>query len=290
MRFGTRSAAAFMIPAALLYGLFVIYPTVSGLLISFTNAQGIVGGQFVGLANYFRLANDLEFTSALRNTLAFTALIVIVQNLLGLSIAAWMRTQPVVRRVARTGLLLPTMMSFIIVGYVWSFIYSPLGGPLNALLGAVHLESLKQVWLGDQTTALPAIAASSVWMYLGFTATIYLAGFLAIPAELEEAAQIDGATAWTRFRYVQWPLLAPAVTVSVTLSIIGSLRIFELPLVMTHGGPAGATETLSQFVYNASFSSFDFGYGTAVAFVLLVLTAVLAAVITTLLRRREVSA
>src|SRR5262249_13729808 len=181
MRFSTRSTAMFMLPAAFLYGVFAIYPTASGLLISFTNAQGIVSGQFVGAANYARLFHDVEFVEALRNTVMFAAVIVVVQNLLGLSVAAWMRNQPAVRNLARAGLLLPTMMSFIIVGYVWSFIYSPLGGPLNALLGFLHLGSLQQVWLGDTRTALLAISASSIWMYLGFTATIYLAGYLAIP-------------------------------------------------------------------------------------------------------------
>jgi ABC-type sugar transport system permease subunit len=279
-----------MVPAGIVYGVFALYPTLSGLLVSFTNAQGIEAGQFIGFGNYLRLLHDVEFVDALRNTIVFTLLIVVVQNVLGLGVAAWMRDKRAVRNLARVGLLLPTMMSFIIVGYIWSFIYSPLGGPLNSLLQFLHLESLQQVWLGDTRTALPAIAAASIWMYLGFTATIYLAGFLAIPPELDEAAVIDGAVGWTRFRRVHWPLLAPAVTVSVTLSIIGSLRIFELPLVMTQGGPAGATETLSQLVYNTSFSGFDFGYGTAIAFVLLVVTAFIAALVTTVLRRRELPA
>jgi ABC-type sugar transport system permease subunit len=290
MRFSNKSAALFMLPAALLFGAFAIFPTISGLAMSFTDAQGVAGGQFVGAANYRRMMGDANFTDALRNTLAFALVIVVVQNTLGIAVASWMRNHPVVRNLARAGLLLPSMMAFIVVGYVWSFIYSPLGGPLNSLLSFLHLESLQQVWLGDSRTALLAIAVSSVWMYLGYTATIYLSGFLAVPAEVLEAATIDGATGWNRFWRIDWPLLAPALTVAITLSTIGTLKIFELPLVMTGGGPAGATETLSTFVYRISFSTFDFGYGTAIALVLLLVTVVLAIAVTTVLRHREVAA
>lgn len=290
MRFRNRSALLFILPAAAIFGVFAIYPTIRGLALSLTNVQGVAGGQFVGAANYARLVHDTSFRAALRNTLEFTVVIVIVQNALGVAVASWMRNQPAVRNIARGGLLLPCMMAFITVGYVWSFIYSPLGGPLNSLLSLLHLGSLQQIWLGDPKTALLAISASSIWMYLGYTATIYLSGFLAIPTEVTEAAQIDGASGWARFWRVDWPLLAPALTVSVTLSTIGTLRIFELPLVMTHGGPVGATQTLSLFVYEKSFASFDFGYGTAVATILLVVTVALVAVVTTLLRRREVTA
>jgi ABC-type sugar transport system permease subunit len=290
MRFSNKSAVMFMLPAALLFGAFAIFPTLSGLAMSFTDAQGVAGGQFVGAANYRRLMGDLNFTDALRNTLVFAAVIVVVQNTLGIAVAAWMRNHAAVRNLARGGLLLPSMLAFIIVGYVWSFIYSPLGGPLNSLLNFVHLGSLQQVWLGDTRTALLAIAVSSIWMYLGYTATIYLSGFLAIPTDVIEAATIDGATGWSRFWRIDWPLLAPALTVAVTLSSIGTLKIFELPLVMTGGGPAGATETLSTFVYRISFQNFDFGYGTAIALTLLLVTVVLAIIVTTVLRRREVAA
>ncbi|MEU4192022.1 sugar ABC transporter permease [Kribbella sp. NPDC026611] len=284
-----RQAVLFLLPAALVFGLFAVYPTIRGIVISFTDAQGISGGRYVGLANYRRMLHDATFSDALRNTLMFTAVIVVVQNVGGLAVAAWLRSQPRVRAVAQSSLLLPSMMAFVAVGYVWSFIYSPLGGPLNSMLRLLGLGSLQQVWLGDQRTALLAISASSIWMFLGYTAIIYLAGYLSIPGEVIEAAQIDGAGGWGRFRQVEWPLLAPAVTVSVTLSVIGTLRIFELPLVMTRGGPAGATETLSLFVYDTSFSSFEFGYGTAIATVLLLVTVLLAVVVTTVLRRREVA-
>lgn len=279
-----------MVPACVIFGVFAIYPMFRGIALSLTDAQGVVGGQFVGTANYRRLAEDETFVHALANTLAFTVTIVVVQNILGVAVAAWMYSHQRIRNLSRAGLLLPSMMAFITVGYVWSYIYSPLGGPLNSMLGFLHLKSLQQVWLGDSSTALLALSASSIWMYLGYTATIYLAGYMAIPVEVIEAAKIDGSSGWARFRFVEWPLLAPALTVSVTLSTIGTLRIFELPLVMTGGGPAGATETLSLFVYETSFSSFDFGYGTAIATCLLIVTVGLTVIVTTVLRRREVSA
>jgi ABC-type sugar transport system permease subunit len=290
MRFTNLSAGMFVLPAALLFGVFAIYPTLSGLAMSFTDAQGVVGGHFVGAANYLRLSHDSNFKDSLRNTLAFAGVIVTVQNLIGLAVASWMRNQPALRDVVRAGLLLPCMMAFLVVGYVWSYIYSPLGGPLNSLLAFAHLAGFQQVWLGDGRFALLAIAASSIWMYMGYTATIYLSGYLGIATDVSEAALIDGARGWTRFRYIDWPLLAPALTVSVTLSTLGTLKIFELPLIMTGGGPAGATETLSSFVYQISFRTFEFGYGTAISLVLLAVTVVAAVIVTGLLRRREVPA
>jgi raffinose/stachyose/melibiose transport system permease protein len=290
MRLNTRSAVLLMLPATVLYALLVIYPTVEAVRMSLTNAQGLRGGSFIGLANYRTLLHDPQVTAALKNTLIYTVVVVVVQNALGLAVAAWLFYHPKLRTLARSGMLLPAMMSLVAVAYLWEFIYSPIGGPLNTVLGGLGLGSLEQSWLGNPATALMAIAGSYIWMYLGYTATIFLANYLAIPNTIMEAAAIDGATGLRRFRYIDWRLLAPSLTVNVTLSTIGSLRVFDLPFIMTNGGPGNSTQTLSFVIYSDGFQNFQFAYATSIAVVLLVITIVASVLVTTFLRRREVAA
>jgi raffinose/stachyose/melibiose transport system permease protein len=283
-----RSAALFIAPAGLLFAVFVIYPLIRGVELSFTNAIGPSGGDFVGFANYIQMFQDPTVIRAFINTIIYTVVVVIVQNTVAIFIAYWLFKLKRVRSVVRAGLLLPAMMAFVAVGYLWSFIYSPLGGPLNQVMDALGLHSLERVWLGDPQTALMAIAFVYIWMYTGYAATIYLANYLAIDPSLLEAADLDGARGWKRFRYVDWRLLAPSLTINVTLSVIGSLRVFDLPFIMTQGGPNNATQTLSLAIYSASFSNFQFAYGTALAVALLLLTVIVGVTQATLLRRREV--
>jgi raffinose/stachyose/melibiose transport system permease protein len=290
MRLNSRSALLLMLPATLLYALFVIYPTVEAIQMSLTNAQGLRGGSFIGLANYRALFHDPQVMAALKNTLLYTVIVVVVQNALGLAVAGWLYAHPRIRSIARAGMLLPAMMALVAVAYLWEFIYSPIGGPLNTLLGGLGLHSLEQSWLGNPATALLAIAAAYMWMYLGYTATIFLANYLAIPGSILEAAALDGATGLQRFRYIDWRMLAPSLTVNVTLSTIGSLRVFDLPFIMTDGGPGNSTQTLSFVIYTDGFQNFQFAYATAIAVVLLVITVVASVLVTTFLRRREVAA
>ncbi|MBR7825123.1 sugar ABC transporter permease [Actinospica sp. MGRD01-02] len=290
MKLNSRSALLLMLPATVLYALFVLYPAIESIQLSLTNARGLRGGSFVGLANYRALLHDPQVTAALKNTLIYTVFVVVVQNALGLAVAAWLYSHPKIRTIARTGMLLPAMMALVAVSYLWQFIYSPIGGPLNAILGGLGLQSLEQSWLGNPSTALASIAATYMWMYLGYTATIFLANYLAIPASVLEAASLDGATGWRRFKYIDWRLLAPSLTVNVTLSTIGSLRVFDLPFVMTNGGPGNSTQTLSYVIYTDSFQNFQFAYGTSIAVVLLVITIIASILVTTVLRRREVAA
>lgn len=287
MKLNGRSAVVLAAPALAVYLIFLVYPAIRGVWTSFTDARGVVGGRYVGLANYSRLLDDPAVWAALRNSLVFMVIVVVVQNGLGLLLASALSRLPAVRGLVRTGLLMPSMMAVVVVGYLWSQVYSPIGGPLNTVLGAVGLQDLERVWLGDPATALPAIAVANVWMYLGYSTTIFLANYLAIPAEVLDAAALDGTSAWSRLRHVDWPLLAPSLTVNVTLALIGSLRVFDLPLVMTRGGPADTTQTLSLLIYRSSFQDFQFGRGSAVAVVLLAATLVTSILLTSLLRRRE---
>ncbi|MBN9328238.1 MAG: hypothetical protein BGO38_14215 [Cellulomonas sp. 73-145] len=287
MQIRGRSAMALIAPAALLFTAFVLYPLVRGIQLSFTDAIGPNGGAFVGLTHYVHAVSDPTVRRALTNTLAYTVVVVVVQNALALLVAFWLFRQERVRDVVRAGLLLPAMMAFVAVGYLWSYVYSPLGGPLNVVMDALGLHRFEPVWLGDPHTALWAIAAIYVWMFLGYTATIYLANYMAISPSLLEAANLDGASGWRRFRHIDWHLLAPSFTINITLSVIGSLRVFDLPFIMTQGAPEDSTQTLSLVIYNNSFANYQFAYGTTLAVGLLVLTVVVGVIQATLLRRRE---
>lgn len=283
-----RSAALLILPAGALFVGFVIYPLFRGIELSFTNARGPGGGVFVGFDNYIKIFHDPTALRALFNTLIYTVVVVVVQNSVALFVAFWLFKLKQIRNIVRAGLLLPAMMAFVAVGYLWSFIYSPLGGPLNQVMDALGLHRFEKIWLGDPSAALMSIAFVYIWMYTGYSATIFLANYLAIPPSLLEAAQLDGARGWKRFRNIDWPLLAPSLTINVALSVIGSLRVFDLPFIMTNGGPSDATQTLSLVIYNNSFASFQFAYGTTLAVALLLLTVVVGVTLATLLRRREV--
>lgn len=283
-----RSAALLILPAGVLFCAFVIYPLFRGVQLSFTDAIGPVGGKFIGFDNYVKIMNDPTALKALVNTLQYTVVVVVVQNAIALFVAFWLFKLERVRSFVRAGLLLPAMMAFVAVGYLWSFIYSPLGGPLVQVMNALGLQRFEKIWLGDPDTALWAIAFVYIWMYTGYSATIFLANYLAISPSLLEAAKLDGARGWKRFRHIDWPLLAPSLTINVTLSVIGSLRVFDLPFIMTNGAPNDATQTLSLVIYNSSFASYQFAYGTSLAVALLLLTVIVGVTQATLLRRREV--
>ncbi|MFE4950128.1 carbohydrate ABC transporter permease [Leifsonia sp. NPDC056665] len=287
MQIRGRSAMVLIAPAALIFAVFVIYPLIRGVQLSFTDAIGPSGGNFVGLKNYLHALSDPTVLHALGNTIVYTIVVVVVQNGLALLVAFWLFKLERVRNFVRAGLLLPAMMAFVAVGYLWSYMYSPLGGPIDDVMDALGLHAFEPIWLGDPHTALMSIAAIYIWMFLGYTATIYLANYMAIDPALIEAANLDGAAGWRRFWSIDWRLLAPSFTINITLSVIGSLRVFDLPFIMTQGAPADATQTLSLVIYNNSFANYQFAYGTTLAVLLLILTIVVGVTQATLLRRRE---
>lgn len=277
----------FLAPALAILGIFFVYPILLTFYYSFTDFTGVGVPEWVGTANYDRFIARDRYPAALGVTLWFTIVVVTVQTLLGLFFAAILHRLPAIRNVARAALFMPAMMSFVIVGYVWQFIYSPFNGGLNSLLTSVGLESQTRGWLGDPDTALYAIALAHVWMFAGYTTAIFLAGFANIPAEIDEAGRLDGASNWQRFRHLELPLLAPAVTINVILSTIGTLKTFELPFIMTKGGPDGATRTLSVEIIDNLFRSYKFGFASALSIIMLVIVVIVAFIQNKYLRGRE---
>ena len=281
------TAALFLAPGLLLYLALVIYPLIQGAQLSLTNSTVGNAGDFIGLANYTELIRDPDVISAVAVTVSYAIAVVIVQNALGLALARALYQRIRARRVVSLLVILPMLMSAVMAAFIWSYLLSP-SGSINAVLNAVGLHSVAHIWLGDPSTALWSIALVNVWQFAGYSCAIFLAGYLGFSSELMDAAQVDGATGWRRFVSVEWPLLAPALTVNVTLTLIGALKIFDLPLVLTNGGPAGSTTTLSILIFRSTFGGQSkFGYGSAIAILLLVIVVLVAATTQTLLRRRE---
>lgn len=281
------AAVAFMAPALALYVAIIVYPLAQGLVLSVTDSKVGNAGNFVGAANYVALASDDDVMRALAVTVAYAVVVVIVQNAIGLGLARALFMRPRLRQLGSTLILVPTLMSAVMAAFVWNSLLAP-DGAINSLLKSLGLGTLTHVWLGDPSTALWAIALVNIWMFSGYSAAIFLAGYMNLPAELLDASSVDGASGWRRFVSVEWPLLAPATTVAVTLSLIGSLKIFELPLVMTNGGPAGSTTTLTMLIFAKIFGGQgSFAYGATIAVLLLVVVVLFAGVTQSLLRRRE---
>lgn len=282
-----RVLLLFTLPALAVYGAFGLYPLLSAVRLSFTHFTGVGVATWAGLGNYATVLGDAAYRRSLWITLAYTAIVVVVQNGLGLLFAALLQSVPRMRGPARVALLVPSMFSFVIAGFVWQYLYSPLGGGLDAVLQAAGLGGWQPVWLGDPATALVSVTAVHVWMFVGYSTAIFLTGYAGIAAELRDAARIDGASAWQRFWQVELPLLAPAVTVNVTLSTIGTLKTFELPFVLSDGGPDGATTTVGLQIFKSMFAFYDFGVASALSVVALLLTAAIVTAQGRILRARE---
>lgn len=225
---------------------------------------------WAGLANYQRFLEDQFFWLALRNTAIFTVLAVGLELLLGLALALLLQGELTRWRTAvRTLFLLPMVLSPVVVGITWRSLLTPEFGWINQILG-FHVG-----WLSDPTLALYTLVVVDAWQWTPFTFVILLAGLLGLPPEADEAARVDGANAWQRFRFVTLPTLAPLISVVVILRAIDASKIFDLVYNLTQGGPGTSTETLAFYMYRLAFRSFDQGYAATVSVVLSIIVGVL---------------
>lgn len=277
----------FVLPALALYAFVTLVPGVQGGYISLTDWDGINPVRhFIGLANFHRALQDPSARAAITQTLLLAFTVTVVQNGVGLLLALGVHAKIRSRNVLRVLLFAPAVLTPVVTAYLWQFIYAP-NGALNGLLQAVGLGFLQQDWLGNPNMALWSVIAMIVWQFSGYSMVIFLAGLQGIPQEILEAADMDGAGSARRFWYVIRPMLAPAFTVNLMLSIIGGLKLFDQVWIMTGGGPGYATETLSTLIYKQAFQFNEFAYSIALALVLTLFVAVISAVQYRLLRRQE---
>jgi raffinose/stachyose/melibiose transport system permease protein len=256
----------FAAPALAVYALIVLYPSLAGAVYAFTDWSGIGSAKWVGLENFKTLFSDQQSFGSLKNTLELTAFIVVVQNAIGLALALAVHARIKTRQFLRVMFFAPAVLSPVVIAFLWKYMFNPdPDSGLNALLGFLGLGFLQQNWLGDPGVALWAVGLTVVWQFAGYSMVIFLAALQGIPRELEEAAALDGAGRWQRFRHIVFPLLAPAMTINLTLSTIGGLKLFDQVFAITGGGPGYATETLSTLIYKQAFVFGLYGYSTAVA-------------------------
>jgi raffinose/stachyose/melibiose transport system permease protein len=258
----------------------------AGAWYAFTDWNGVGPATWVGLENFRDIFENPATRTAMLNTVKLAATFVILVNTFGLALALAVNRVLKTRNLLRSVFFLPVAMSSLAVAFLWQYIFQ-FEGPLNQVLGGLGLESWQRAWLADPTWALWTVLVVLVWQYSGLAMVLYLAGLQTIPDELLEAAAVDGASSWTRFRRIVFPMLAPAFTVSVTLMSITGLRVFDQVLALTGGGPAGASETMSTMLWKETWVNGRFGYGAAVALILTLLVGSLAITQAVLLRRRE---
>jgi raffinose/stachyose/melibiose transport system permease protein len=281
----------FIVPALVLYVFVVVYPSISGITYAFTDWNGLTATRgFVGFRNFRELLGDDAARAALGNTFRLALGVMVVQNAAGLLLALGTHARLRSRFVLRTLFFAPAVTSTLIAAFLWQYIYDPSGRQgLNALLGSLGLGTWQQDWLGNPDLALWSVVLVVVWQYAGYSMVIFLAGLQGIPQELYEAADIDGASGARKFWHITWPLLAPALTLNLMLSLVGGLKLFDQVFAMTGGGPGYATETLSTLVYKQAFVFGHYGLGTALAFMLAIIVAAVSLIQLNLLRAREVS-
>lgn len=284
------TVAAFMLaPAAILFALFFLWPFFRGLWISLTRWDGFSAPVFVGAANYMKLLGDRLFLGALENNLIFVVLILLLKNVLGMGLAILLDRAIFMRGPIRAAVFIPVTLSFAATGLLWSWIYNPVFGLLNAALDGLGLSGLKMSWLGDADIALYSIIAVDVWKWLGFHAVIYLAGLQTIPDELYEAARIDGASAAARFRHITLPLMMPVVLINVILGLSGAfVRNFDIVQVLTQGGPNHATEVVMTYMVKTAFQDGNMGYASAMGYALFLIVALSCVALLGVMRRSRV--
>ena len=261
-----------LFPASVLYLVFVLVPVVQAAFYSFFRWNGLDPlTDFIGFDNYTRALSDGVFRGAIAHNFIIVALSLVIQLPISLGLALLVGRRLPGRVLFRTVFFLPYVLSDVVTGVMWSEVYNPQVGALNAL-GAALIPGFKsQALLGRPETVLFAIFAVMTWKYFGFHFILYVAGLQQIPSELEDAARIDGASNVQVLRRITLPLLGSTIRISVFLSVIGSLQYFDLIWVMSTGGPVGASETMVTYLYKFGLQRLALGYGSAVATVLFVL-------------------
>jgi raffinose/stachyose/melibiose transport system permease protein len=278
-------AIGMIAPALILYLLFQIWPLLGGFYYSLTNWDGIARNyQFIGIDNYITLIQDTNVLIPLRNSFIFAFFSMLLLNVFGLAFAIGLDREIKGKNFLRALMFLPAMLSPLIVGYIFSFIFSePIAG-IGAKLG---IEVLKNNLLGSQQWSLICCIIAATWRMTGWYMVVYLAGLQTIPSELFEAADMDGATSWNKFKNITFPLIASAFTINMVLSVERAFKEYDMVFSLTGGGPGNSSELLALTIYNESFANHRGGYGSAVGILLFLIIVVLTFVQMRYLRRRE---
>lgn len=276
-----------LLPALLLYSFFVIIPIFWSSYYGFFEWSGLGDATYIGLQNYIDVMQSPVFWRSLKNNLIIVAASVFGQVPIALALALMLRKSNWFQKFVRSAVFLPMVISTVVVGLIWGYIYDPEIGVINTVLRAVGLESWTKAWLADPSVNMYAVAVPIIWNYIGPYLIIFIAAIQNIPSEMEEAAMIDGASGWKKLIYIILPNMWTTIKVAVVLCISGSLKAFDQVFVMTGGGPAESTEILATYMYNNTFLVYRYGYGSAVSTMIILLSLILIGISQVLMKRKN---
>ena len=282
-----RTFLLFVLPSLILVAFAFYGPFFMNVFYAFTNWNGIRKvPRFIGWENFVEMLSDGDFAASVGFTAAFAVGFIVLCNVLGLALALFLDQKTKVAGGVRAALFVPYILSLVIVGFIWSFLL----GPGFASLAQSGWAFFQQDWLGDRNLNFFTVVLVSVWQAMGFYVVIYYAGLQSIPQELLEAAVIDGTGRWSRFRHIVLPLLVPSINSGVFFSLAASIRLYDVVVSLTRGGPGRATASVTFDIYSEAFFNNRYGYGSAKSLVLLVVVAAIAVVQLKLMKSREVEA
>jgi raffinose/stachyose/melibiose transport system permease protein len=265
----------FVLPSLIIYAIFFIYPFLTSIYLSLTDWDGLKPVMnFIGLQNYQRMLSDPLVWQALSHNIIWVIIGTMSPVILGLLISMLLWGRIRARLLFRTIYFMPVVLSAVVVGIIWGWIYNPIFGMLNRVLSAIGLDSLTRGWLGDPGVALYAVLATAIWHYTGFCVVILIAGLQNVDMDLIDAATVDGANAWNRFWHVILPQIRPVLTMVITYTLIGGFNVFDIVQIMTNGNPNHATEVLATYTYYRSFREPEVSYGAALSALMTVLALV----------------
>ena len=277
----------FYLSAVVLMLAFIAYPLCNAIYLSFFNWNGYsVNKEFIGIQNYVAMFKDEIFISSLRNTLIYGFGCTILQQVIGLTLALFLNTKFKGRGIIRTVIYMPAMVSGLVMGYIMYFFFQFNGGVVNDILGFLGLSGYD--WLGSGTSAIAVIVFINTWQFVGISMVIYLAGIQGVSQSYIEAATVDGANAWERFRYIILPLLVPALSSSVIYNLIGGLKLYDVIIALTDGGPARKTHSLATYIANRYFDAERAGYAAAIGVFSFVMIMIISMIVNGYFRRKEV--
>ncbi len=276
---GRRFALLTVAPGTLILVALSVFPLAYSVYVSLTNRQllSLVPPSFVGLANYVQLLQDNLFWSSLLVTAAFALSVITFQLGVGLALALALHRLPRYQQALATLLLIPSILSSSVASFQWRSLFDYSSGPLNFFLGALHLPLL--TWTADPRLALPSLLLVDFWQWTPFVTLLLLAGLHALPAQVLEAARVDGSSGWQILRYQTLPLLRRVIAITVILRLIGAFKVFDIIYVLTAGGPGSATESIAFYNYVQGFRYFSVGYSAAMSWVSVILVIILARLI-----------
>ncbi|MEK3806980.1 carbohydrate ABC transporter permease [Metabacillus sp. SLBN-84] len=286
MKQGKITPYLFLLPGCVILGAFIFYPMLQAIWLSFTNYNMVTEAEFIGTENYQNLFEDELFWKVLGQTLLYLVIVVPALVILPIFIAILVNQQ--IRGIAffRSAYYIPVVTSMVVVGITWKWVYAD-QGVLNYFLESLGIIGEPVHWLTSTSTSIFAVMAVTVWKGLGYYMVIYLAGLQAIPGDLYEAADIDGASKWKQILHITIPLLMPSIMIVTIMSSISAMKVFEEIYVMTGGGPLNSTKTLVFYIYQEAFENLKMGYASAGGVILFLITLVFSILNIKFMNKRE---